>query len=59
MYIILGQDAFNDLDVVLRADLSANIPDADAQLICEYFETVLLRAEKRACLEDGEFGPMS
>jgi len=46
MDVIAGQDALDDLDAILCTDLSADVPDADAQLTCEYFETVLRRPDE-------------
>jgi hypothetical protein len=46
MDVIAGKHAFDDLDAVLRTDLSADVPEADAQLTFENFETVFRRPDE-------------
>ena len=46
MDVIVGQDTFDDLDAILRTDLSADVPDADAQSTFENFEAVLRRPDE-------------
>ena len=46
MDVIVGQDTFDDLDPILRTDLSADVPDADAQLTFENLEAVLRRPDE-------------
>tara|TARA_R110001592_G_scaffold72554_1_gene221528 strand:+ start:84 stop:260 length:177 start_codon:yes stop_codon:yes gene_type:complete len=46
MDVIGRQNTFDDLDAILRTDLSADVPDADAQLTFENLEAVLRRPDE-------------